>query len=327
MKALTVCVLLSLLCARGWPQADSALVWPAPPDPPRIRHVATIGPQSVFKHEGGFFSKIVSLVFGEKRPSGWLVQPVGIAVSGEGLIYVADPGSHGIHIIDRAQQEYDFFSQSRLGKLLSPVGIAIAADGTIYVSDSDRGDIMVLNKDREPQYAFHDHLERPTGIFIVQKTLYVADARLHKVLMYDLTGKYLGEFGARGAGDGEFNYPVAVAGGNSIYVVDALNYRIQEFDPRGKFLSKFGMQGNAGGSFASPKSVALDSSGNRYVTDALMDNFQIFNARGQLLLIVGKHGDRDGQFMSPGGIAIDDHDNIYVVDMLNKRVQIFKFVK
>ena len=309
-------------------QSDTNLVWPQPPDRARVRFLETISYQQHFKHEsGGLFSKIVSFVFGEHQDLSWLVQPVGIAVSPQGKIYVADPGAHGIHVIDRAEQEYKFLHETKDGQFVSPVGITVAPDGTVFVSDSERGDIVALDKDNDPEFAFGDHLVRPTGLSIDQGRLYVADPGRQKVLIFDLKGTYIGEFGQRGVGDGEFNYPIDVVGVNSLYVVDALNYRIQEFDPGGKFASKFGRQGNAAGLLASPKSVALDSDGNIYVTDALMDNFQIFDKQGQLMLVVGQQGVSNGRFMSPGGITIDDKDNIYIVDMLNKRIQIFKYVK
>lgn len=309
-------------------QVDSALVWPQPPDKPRIRFVETISSTQPFKKEsGGLFSKIAGFLFGDNQDHTSIVQPVGIGVGTEGVIYVTDPGAHGIHVFNRVTKEYDFISETKLGKFRSPVGIAIAPDRTMYVSDSERGDIMVFNEDRDAQYSFKDNLMRPAGMAIVSGRLYVADPGRQKIVMFDLKGRYIGEFGQRGNGDGEFNFPIALAVSKSLYVVDALNYRIQEFDSVGKALFKFGRQGNAGGSFSSPKSVALDSDGNIYVSDALMDNFQIFNKSGELLLVVGKQGDANGRFMSPGGIAIDRNNEIYIVDMLNKRVQIFQYLK
>jgi DNA-binding beta-propeller fold protein YncE len=321
-------ILVFVVPVIGKCQPDTGLVWPQPPDTPRIRYVESISSQQAFKSEsGGIFSKIAGLFFGEEKEHPPLVQPVGIAVGPDGLIYVADPGAHGVHIFDRARKEYDFLSENKLGKFLSPVGVAVAPDGTIYISDSERGEIVALNKDRDPLFAVRENLVRPTGLAIVREKLYVADPGRQKIVIFTSGGKYLAEFGGHGSGDGEFNYPVAVASAISLFVLDALNYRVQEFDPDAKFLSKFGSQGSAGGYFAAPKSIALDSEGDIYLTDALMDNFQIFNKQGQLLLVVGQRGERIGQFMSPGGITIDANDFIYVIDMLNRRVQIFQYLK
>lgn len=328
MKSLFRFILFLLAAANAFSQADTGLVWPTPPDKPRIKYIETISSTQPFKHEsGGIFSKIAKLIFGEQSDRTAMVQPVGIAVAPDGIVYVADPGAHGVHVFNRVKKEYDFLYDTKFGKFRSPVGIAFAPDGTIYISDSERGDIVVLDRDRDPQFTIAINLVRPTGVIVYSGKLFVADPGRQKILMFDLRGTYIGEFGQRGLGEGEFNYPIALATGNSLYAVDALNFRVQEFDSTGKYLSKFGKQGNRGGSFASPKSIALDSDNNLYVTDALMDNFQIFNGKGELLLIVGQQGERAGQFMSPGGITVDAKNEIYVVDMLNKRIQIFQYLK
>jgi len=305
----------------------SKLVWPPPPDQPRIMHVRTIATLQSIKGEGGFFSKILGFFFGENSSSHWLVQPVGIAISPRGELYIADPGANGIHVIDQERREYDFIAQTKFGAFHAPVGIAFAPDGTIFISDSQRGDIIAVDEDHDAKFQVRDHLVRPTGLLVLQDKLYVVDASLQKIVVFDLKGKYLFDFGGRGEETGKFNYPIQITGTTSLYIVDALNYRIQQFSADGKFISAFGKQGTGAGSFASPKAVATDSDGNVYVTDALMDNVQIFNPRGQLLLVVGQQGERDGQFMSPGGIAIDGNNNIFIVDMLNRRIQIFRYLK
>ncbi|MFI5253438.1 MAG: 6-bladed beta-propeller [Bacteroidota bacterium] len=328
MKVFATIILLSVCINQLSSQIDtSKLVWPAPPEQARITHLLTISSIQNFKHEGGFFSKIVGFIFGESHSQQWLVQPVGIAISPKHQIYITDPGAKGIHILDQDKEEYEFVNQTKFGSFLSPVGIAFSSDGSTYISDSEHGDITVLNEDRKAQFQIKDHLLRPTGLLILNDTLYVADAARHEIVLFDLKGKFLMNFGQRGESSGNFNFPIALAGENSLFVIDALNYRVQKFTTMGGFISAFGRQGGAPGSFASPKGIALDSEHHIYVTDVLMDNFQIFNEEGQLLLVVGKKGDRDGQFMSPSGIAIDDKDRIYIVDMLNKRIQMFQYLK
>jgi DNA-binding beta-propeller fold protein YncE len=328
MKTTSLILFLFFIAPQAESQSDTGLVWPQPPDNPRIKYIESFSSSEAFKQKsGGFFSRIASFLFGENDKHNWLVQPVGVAVAADGRVYVTDPGAHGVHVFDFTKKEYEFLSQNNLGRYHSPVGVVVARDGNIYISDSERGDIMVLNDDNDPKFIIKDSLVRPTGICIFREKLYVADPGKQAILMFDLAGKFLGEFGRRGLGDGEFNFPISLVADKSLYVVDALNYRIQEFDLSGNFVSKFGKQGNTGGSLASPKSVALDSDGNIYVTDALMDNFQIFDKEGQLLLVVGQRGEGNGRFMSPNGITIDSHDKIYIVDMLNKRIQIFKYLK
>lgn len=307
-------------------QQDSVkLAWP--PDRARIQHLQTISSMENLQPKKGFFAKLFGFLTGGERTPRWLVQPVGIAVSPTCDIVITDPGAHGLHVIKMSEHEYDFMAETKFGKFISPVGVAFAADGDIYVSDSQRGDVTVFNRDFDAEFQIKDSLSHPTGVKILNEKLYIADTDRHRIVVFDRKGTYLSSIGKRGAGEGEFNYPVQLAAKDSVYVLDGLNYRVQKFDFDGRFGMTFGQHGNIAGRFASPKGIALDSDGNVYVTDALMDNFQIFNPAGQLLLIVGGHGTKDGEFMSPGGIAIDSQDHIYVVETLNKRIQIFQYIK
>jgi len=308
-------------------EKDSGLVWPMPPDKPRIKFLQTISSLEKFQPKKGFFAKILSFITGGERPSQWLVQPVGIAIAPDGRIIIADPGANCLHVLNLKEGEYDAITETKYGKFISPVGLAFASDGTLYVSDSQRGDVISFDHDLNAHGEFKGPLHRPAGILIEHDTLYVVDVGGHDISMFDRSGTFLGSFGHRGTEDGEFNYPVQLAANNSLYVVDGLNYRIQKFDFGWNHTLTFGSQGTVAGKFSSPKGIALDSDSDIYVTDALMDNFQIFNPAGQLLLVVGRKGVGDGEFMSPGGITIDASDKIYIVETLNKRIQIFQYLK
>ena len=323
-----VAVFFFVLCSAELPaQSDSSLVWPSPPDRGRISHVQTIASNADFKQDRGWWSRIVTFFAGGESDRPWLVQPVGVAVSADGRIFIADPGAHCVHVIHPEKKEYDLIMETKFGKLASPVGLAFDQEGRLYVSDSERHSVLRFDDDLTAEKEFTGTFARPTGLSIVGSTLYVVDTGVHKVFRCDLDGRKLGEFGRHGFGPGEFNYPIQVAVRDSVYVADALNFRVQKFDLAGKHQRTIGAQGNVPGRFASPKAAAVDSDGNVYVTDALMDNFQMFSPQGELLLIVGRKGTRGGEFMSPGGIAIDRNDKVYVVETLNRRIQIFQYHK
>jgi DNA-binding beta-propeller fold protein YncE len=322
---IALCILVALCRGDLSAQSDSTLAWPSPPDPARITHVQTIASNADFKEEGGWWNAIVKFVAGGESDRPWLVQPVGIAVTADGRILIADPGGHCVHAIQPEKKRYEIVRETKFGPLRSPVGVAVDRDGRIFVADAERGTVLRLDDDLDAEKEFTGLCVRPTGLAVRGDALYIVDTGLHKVVRTDLEGRKTGEFGAHGFDAGEFNYPVSVAAGESVYVVDALNYRVQKFDSAGRPGRVIGSQGNVAGRFASPKAVALDSDGDVYVTDALMDNLQIFSPSGALLLVVGRKGSRDGEFLSPGGIAIDKNDRIYVVETLNKRIQIFQY--
>lgn len=328
-------VVVATLCAMTQPCAAPAsgagpadtLVWPAPPERARIRFEESLTGSAGRGSGGGFFGKLLGALFGGSRQSTWLVQPVGIAVAPGGALYVADPGARGVHIIGPGSSRYELITETKFGPFRSPVGCAVDRRGRVYVADSERGDVVVLDDDGDGELVIAGGMERPVGVQVSGDTLFAADAGLHRIFLYSLKGAALGSFGGRGAGAGEFNYPVHLAVRDSLFVLDALNYRVQTLGRDGAFGSVFGSVGNVAGRFAMPKSVALDSDGNLYVADGLMDVIQIFDRAGRLLLIFGRNGTRDGEFVGPSGIAIGPDDRVYVVDAMNRRIQVFRYLR
>jgi DNA-binding beta-propeller fold protein YncE len=324
---ISILTLVLLPAAFAAAQDSTSPSWPAPPERARIRYVGTLNAESEFESEGGFFGNLLGTLFGGHRSSVWLVQPVGIAVSRDGRIYVADPGIRGVHVLQPEEKKIDLWTGTDEDTFSAPAGCAVDADGNVYVADADRRTVYVLDQDGDLRRKITTGLSRPTGVQVSGDTVFVADAGQHRIFLFDREGKPLSDFGGRGAGNAEFNYPVQLAVRDSLFVVDALNYRVQVFDRGGAFGSTFGSLGNVAGRFAAPKAVALDSDGNIYVSDGLMDNIQIFDRAGRLLLIFGRGGTANGEFTMPSGIAITADDTIYVVDSLNRRIQIFRYLR
>jgi hypothetical protein len=136
---------------------------------------------------------------------------------------------------------------------------------------------------------------------------------------------FLLEWGAAGAGDGQFNQPsgIAVDSAGDVYVADTANHRIQKFDDQGNFLLKLGAQGSGAGQFNAPKGVAVDSADNVYVVDSGNHRIQKFTANGSFVTAWGSLGSGPGRFNQPFGVAVDSLDNVYVTDTGNDRVQKF----
>jgi DNA-binding beta-propeller fold protein YncE len=83
----------------------------------------------------------------------------------------------------------------------------------------------------------------PTDIgFAPNGDLVVADGYGNaRILRYSADGRFLGEFGHRGNGRGEFQLPhnVAIDRQGRIYVSDRDNERVEVFDPTGKYLTEW----------------------------------------------------------------------------------------
>ena len=128
--------------------------------------------------------------------------------------------------------------------------------------------------------------------------------------------------GGRGAGKGEFDFPVGIAvdlNGNFL-VSDTNNGRIEKFAPTGTFLDVIGTKGSGQGQFGAPNGIAVDHTGNIYVADAGNHRVEKLSADGKL--IAEWRGPGAG-FYGPRRIAIGPDNSIYVVDQ--GRTRIVKF--
>jgi sugar lactone lactonase YvrE len=316
------------------PQKPIDLVWPLAPAEPRIRYVDSISSPEDMGVSG--WSRMKQVVFGPE-PIKALVKPYGVAVDSSGRLYVSDTAVRLVFVFDfdapQNEERVAFVGMKKPGRLGRPIGLALDARDNLYVSDATGKKVVVYGPDHEFAAAIGEFgkLERPAGIAIDNEMdrLYVVDVAAHNVKVYSLGGEFLFEFGKRGAGDGDLNYPtnIALDGAGNVLVVDSMNNRVMIFDRDGKFIRRFGRLGRVAGSFARPKGIAIDSDGHIYVVDAAFDNVQIFAPDGRLLLSFGEFGVDAGGFQLPAGIHIDDNDRIYVSDQYNKRVQIFQYLK
>ncbi len=146
-----------------------------------------------------------------------------------------------------------------------------------------------------------------------------------RVTVCTLDGKFIGDFGGGGTGDGQLVWPSSIAmdGDENVYVSDEALHRISVFSKEGRFLEKWGAQGSGEGQFDRPAAMAFDAEGQLLVVDGLNNRVQRYDKGGRFLGQWGEAGSGDGQFNVPWGIALDVDGNVYVADWRNDRVQKF----
>lgn len=313
-------------------EAATELVWPKPPETPRIRFLYTIATPQDMHIRPGLFKKIARLVKGQ-APSR-IMQPYGIKKDSEDRLYVVDVFSKAVHVLDRKNDNYYRFPSKPVEGFVQPIDIAIGKNERVYISDSEAGVIHIFGAHgkRYLKSIGEAELKRPTGLAVNEKTdeLLVVDTLASRVVVYDQEDLRLKRTVGKDTEDKDgFHYPthITISGKGLIYITDALNFRVQVLNSQLEFLNAFGKPGDNPGYFARPKGIATDSEGHIYVVDALFDNVQIFDPEGRLLLAFGSPGHGRGEFWLPNAIFIDARDRIYVSDSYNQRIQVFQYLK
>ena len=179
--------------------------------------------------------------------------PRGIAVDGNGAVWVAEWGNHRIQVRDAGgtwrvaggKAGGGGGSESRgVGEFSSPSGIAVDGNGAVWVADTGNNRIQVREPDGRWRVAF---------------------------------GKAGGVAGESGSDAGEFDWPVGVAvdGNSAVWVADWWNNRIQVREPDGRWRvadgkagGGDGAYGRGAGEFNRPEGIAVDGNGAVWVADS-----------------------------------------------------------
>jgi len=172
------------------------------------------------------------------KEKGQFTKPNGIAVSKDGLVYVADTENHRVQkfTLDGKYISEFYPGDSKYSKDL-PVDIAIDKDGNIYVSDPYLNKITKYDYEESFIKKFGPNVGgypmTPYGISTdLEGNVYAADGSRDRILYLNKEGATITIFGSTGIGNGQFKVPLDVAMDpqGHLFVVDSNGHRIQKFD-------------------------------------------------------------------------------------------------
>jgi DNA-binding beta-propeller fold protein YncE len=315
------------------PKAAVNLVWPLPPDKPRVKYLEAYS--NNFDVEPRKKQTWVDRVVGNGDPNVTEVfkRPAGVGADSKSRIFIASTEKATVYIIEKGKQKITRFRGDQGIVFQTPIGLVLDSQDNFYVADASLHQVMKFDSDGHIRATLGNDtgLKNPTFMALdeVRRRLFVVDSHLHQILVYNLDTLQLEtRVGKRGAKNGEFNYPVGIGVGpdGSFAVTDTGSCSVQIFSSEFKFVRRFGQQGYWPGAFVRPKGVAYDQEGHIWVVDAAFNNFQIFTPEGKVLMFVGSKGSNPGQFEVPLAISIDRNNRVYVSDSLNGRVQVFQFL-
>jgi len=323
----------------------SNIVWPNPPAITRIKYTAWYSNDKAIRNLQGntqkkstWMDRLAGTQTSDevfKRPFS-LIQPYGIAVDSKGALYIADQRVGAIFIFNTETRDVDMIKNGIHAHFARIIGLAMDDSDRLFVSDPGLRHVLIFNKDHKAEDVITEGLVNPGGLAIdtQNRLLYVADAELDQVLVYDAdTLKLVRKMGTTGrkhelTSPGDFSKPdgVAVDPEGNLYVADTWNNRIEIFDADGHFVSQFGKAGDGPGYFSRPKGVAIDGDGHVWVADGMQDRVQVFTKEGQLLISLGGHGLLPGQFQGLVGITIDKRNRVFTTEIYPGRAQQFQYI-
>lgn len=326
-----------------FPPPEKPLVWPAPPETPRITYVGRLATSADLKPAVSMAQALGEALFGKESIKSMLT-PYALCTDGHNRLFVADSNAQVVHVFDLKSRRYEQWPKEenrdtpknrkkgrKVMHFSQPVGIAWDPAGRLYVADSMGGCLYLFDKEgRFVAEVGRADLQRPVGLAFdaPRQRLYVADTAAHRIAIFSPDGQFQAVFGQRGSALGQFNYPtnVAVDRQGRLYVSDSLNWRVQQFGPDFKAIRQIGAQGDMPGYFTLPKGLAIDQQDHLYVIDARFEVIEVFDSDGRVLLDFGQEGKEAGEFWLPTGLFIDQNNRIWVADSENRRVQVFDFL-
>jgi len=208
--------------------------------------------------------------------------------------------------------------------LQQPYAITTDSNHRIFVTDITAGVVHVFDFGNHKYWLLGtgNHLRAPLGIASDREgNIYVSDAVLHEVFMYDSKGKFIHYLKKPRGEESYFDGPRGIAVNpvtGHIYVCDTPRHMVIVLDKKGHVIASLGNRGGGTGpgNFNHHTQVVANS-GEILVLDSGNSRLQILNQQGhfqrEIHANVG-HG---------AGLAVDGAGNIYLTDPELNNFQVF----
>jgi len=184
-----------------------------------------------------------------------------------------------ILVFDKAGTLLRSFGQ---GMFNFPHGGMVDAEGNLWMTDargghgighqaiklSPQGQVLMTLGTKGVSGSGPAHFDQPTDVVVAPNgDLFVSDShregKNNRVVHFTKDGKYLNEWGTKGAGPGQFSEPhtMAMDARGRLFVGDRENNRIQIFDQKGTFLEEWRQ-------FGRPSGIVITRDDTIYVADS-----------------------------------------------------------
>jgi sugar lactone lactonase YvrE/cytochrome c-type biogenesis protein CcmH/NrfG len=176
----------------------------------------------------------VLLSFGNSGSgAGQFRDPSAIAVSGSGMVFVADRSNHNVQIFRGDGVFLNALNGDNSTRLSEPVAMVFDQRDYLYILDGSRGSVFTYSSGGQSMGEFGKTkegaslLKEPVSLATANDEVLVLDA--NQVKVFSTKGQLLRSFCAKGTGIGGLNEPAAIAygGGSNLLISDRGNKRVQ----------------------------------------------------------------------------------------------------
>ncbi|XP_078661149.1 E3 ubiquitin-protein ligase TRIM32-like [Branchiostoma floridae x Branchiostoma belcheri] len=249
--------------------------------------------------------------------------PLGVAVSQDNEIYIADYGNSRIQVFTMDGvyiREFKTTLPGETGEKLRPEDVAADRNDNLWVV----GDHVVQYSREGTCLATIDlpHVESFRGITVSMATEQVIvteyDGQNGRLRVFNQDGSEVGTYGA-GHRSPEPWCPryVTVDGEGNIQVTDGNNHCVHVLDREGNFKFKFGSQGSVESQFKDPEGICVDGKGNIIVTDSGNHCVKMFDSQGRFLSCIG------GGMKKPTAVTVSPGGDVVVTDWEDDTVSVW----
>ena len=251
-----------------------------------------------------------------------LNEPHGVAIDGDGNVFIADTDNHRIHKVDAASGTISTIAgtgeegysgdggSATQAQLRYPSGVTVDGAGNFYIADSGNNRIRKVS-------AFTGTISTIAG-----------------------TGEqgYSGDGGPATQAQLGYSHGVTVDGAGNLYIADSDNHRIRMVDAASGTISTIAGTGERdyGGDdgpateahLNHPRGVAVDGAGNLYIADG--DNHRVRKvdaATGTISTLAGTTAVGDGvpasssQLVQTRSVAVDGTGHVYIADIWSHSIR------
>ena len=215
--------------------------------------------------------------FGEGR----YVRPHGMRIDGDGNIWTTDVNGHTVtkmsakgDVLMTLGTKGQPGSWSETAQLMQePTDIGFGPDGDVFIVEGHgRGEGRVLRIDRTGKLVKTwggngkgpGQFNQPHSILVRNNQVLVADRENRRVQIFDLDGRYVGEWKFAGLPCGFFAAP-----NGDVYLTSGFAGQILRLGANGKAVGMFGQPGKGLGKFGEAHYMTTTAAGEIYVADTI----------------------------------------------------------